>query len=208
MLVRKVMQRILLSRAACVFLGMAALLTHQGWVQAQLMAQAPGQEICEDNPERPSSIRKTVDVPELGIKVDIPENYRVAVMPEGIHFRGPHEIISESEFERFSCIARGGLAYGRGRFFEMLSIVDNPSGMSADTLIDSTIQASMYGRSPRAVYQGDSFNAVAALAPSSMSAAAWLLIPSTQQVLFIEIGCDCPIAIDDVFYRLSTISFL
>ncbi|TVQ18063.1 MAG: hypothetical protein EA367_15810 [Leptolyngbya sp. DLM2.Bin15] len=206
MLMRKVMQKVLLSRAAYVFLGMAALLTRQGWVQAQLMAQAPGQEICEDNPERASSIRKTVDVPELGIRVEIPENFRVALMPRGVH-----EIISESEFELLSCGARGGYVRGRGRYVEEIGIVENPSQLDSLTLIINTIQESIYREGQSVFYTGELFSAIVVNAPSRTgfgNIGAWIQNPSSQEVVFVKIGCDCDVDLTSMFRILSRMSFL
>lgn len=168
-------------------------------------------KLCSDdgNYEPASSTYKTVALPEFGIEVDIPDNYRTMKRNDG-----SVEILHPNDFEVFECIARGGVG-GGGYYSEVLELVDRDDSMS---LREQAIWSVGYGydaqenRIPLAdkvidYKQGNLSGYIAIQTTSRARNSAVFLgeVPGTEKILKIYPSCDCDTTVDDLKDLLSRV---
>lgn len=69
-----------------------------GWAQTGQVCESDG------NFEAASETHRIVELPEFGIQIKIPSNYRTMKRQDG-----SVEILHPDDFEHIQCVARGGL---------------------------------------------------------------------------------------------------
>lgn len=85
---------------------------------SRIQAQSRG-KIClvpKSDFESPASSYKTINLQDVGIKIDIPANYKILKRDEF------YEILDKASFDYFQCIRNGGISKGLGRGYVTQSV--------------------------------------------------------------------------------------
>ncbi|MEO1095786.1 MAG: hypothetical protein AAFX01_12900 [Cyanobacteria bacterium J06638_28] len=155
-----------------------------------------------DRDVQPSSNQRMVELSQLGISVQIPENYRALLRNSGEVW-----ILNPVDYDIILCTLRGG-AGGRGLYAPTIKSISNPSNLSLNDLaINSWGSASLRqpydfsGLTGLLVQSGDNHQGLA-------YAAFFVQIPGVQDVVEISATCDCDITADDITSFLNTVNLL
>ena len=126
-----------------------------------------------------SSTNRTVSLPQFGIAIDIPDNYRTMLRNDG-----SVAILDPTVYELLKCIANGGSAPGMGFSSELIELIPNPSELPILEL------ASQY-------QSGDSVSLhhlqglEGYILANGFSASYWVEIPGINGVVVFSDYCDC-----------------
>ncbi|MDB9525546.1 hypothetical protein PN498_06070 [Oscillatoria sp. CS-180] len=159
--------------------------------------RAQSQELCEPdgNYESPSETLRTVELPELGVSVSIPENYRTMKLQNGAV-----QILHPDDFEWIQCVANGGRG-GGGYYFEMIQkVMPDPTlnlQEQASRMMGSDIQIMAYQQNG---LEGYIVNSV-----YGYNVAFLGTIPGYQHLIEVSAGCDCEIEVEAVTDLLSEV---
>lgn len=154
------------------------------------------QELCRDIGEvAPSQTLRTLELPQFGINIDIPENYRALAQNDG-----SVQILDPGNFELVSCVARGGEApFERGMSRLTIRPVNNPRNLPLLTLSQQEeIYDGSYYR-----YNLDGTQAIITESSAGYSVGAWFVSPTIDEVILVEISCDCELSRDDIVMELD-----
>jgi hypothetical protein len=153
------------------------------------------QELCRDvGFVEPSYTYRTLELPQFGINIDIPENYRAIAKNDG-----SIEILDAGNFELRSCIARGGkFVLPRGGTGGLtIRLVKNPKKLSVVTLVQREKQ-------PYDEYYRYNLNGVEVIILYSPHfIRAWFSPPRINGVVVMEIGSDVELSPEDIVTELD-----
>lgn len=184
----------------------AALFTSA--IFAPSVGQAQSGQLCETdgNYEPAAETTRTVELPDFGISVEIPENYRAMKLQDG-----SVQILHPDDFEWLQCIARGGTG-AHGYYSETIEQVEPDPSMS---LREQAIWSVGYainpdGRRRPAVgdvtpYQQNGLNGYVVSSMSGYGVAFLGTSPNSDQLLRVSASCDCEVEADAVTELLSGI---
>ncbi|MGP1385805.1 MAG: hypothetical protein ACTS2F_19765 [Thainema sp.] len=186
---------------ASIALLISAVIAPSG-VQAQLSQQ------CEtDGSYEPAAeTTRTVELPDFGISIEIPENYRAMKLQDGAV-----QILHPDDFEWLQCIARGGTG-AHGYYSETIEQVEPDPAMS---LREQAIWSVGYAtnpdgsRSPAVTdvvpYQHSGLNGYVVSSMSGYSAVFLGTSPDSDQLLRVSASCDCEVEAEAVTDLLAGI---
>lgn len=150
------------------------------------------QELCrETGRNAPAKTSRTLELPQFGIDIDIPENYRAMSLKDG-----SVGILDPDQFEILSCTARGGKVLGAHGWY-LFSIRQIENSKKAD-LIDVVKQSE---QSQYTKYNLDGTMAI--ITSDGNSASAWFIPPDTQKIVIMTVSCDCRIGPEDIVKELN-----
>ncbi|MBW4651638.1 MAG: hypothetical protein KME20_01025 [Kaiparowitsia implicata GSE-PSE-MK54-09C] len=156
-------------------------------------------EICRDNDwVAPSSTLRTIELPQFGIDMDIPANYRAIAVSYGsvdIYDPGTYEIVA--------CLNRGGEA-SVPRSLELFSIrrVSNPRNLTLPALIQQEEGAFQ----PKYRYNLAG-TTVFVMQPLGFGVTAWFTPRGARDAIVMYDTCDCDPRDSDLFNRLNHTRF-
>lgn len=152
-------------------------------------------ELCRDvGFVQPSYTYRTLELPQFGIDIDIPENYRTMAKNDG-----SIEILDPGNFELRSCIARGGkVVLPRGGSGGLtIRLVKNPKKLSVVTLVQREKQ-------PYDEYYRYNLNGVEVIilySPHFMR--AWFSPPTIDGVVVMEVSSDVELSTESIITELD-----
>ncbi|NJO11837.1 MAG: hypothetical protein HC873_21920 [Leptolyngbyaceae cyanobacterium SL_1_1] len=154
------------------------------------------QELCRDIGEVASSeTLRTLELPQFGINIDIPENYRALARNDG-----SVEILDPGNFELASCVARGGeVTFGRGTSSFTIRLVNNSRNLPLLTL--SQQEGGYDGNHYR--YNLVGTQAIITESSTGYYVGAWFAPPTIDDVVVMEVSCDCELSRDDIVMELD-----
>ena len=189
-------------------LGIVAAISLSISIPASLVAAQPG-EVCQGggNYEPASTTTRTIELPDLGIRVQIPENYRAMRMEDG-----SVRIVHPDDFRWLECVARGGVG-GGGYYFENIYRVERDPGMNlmlqARYHLGSRVQrdGSLF---PAGIIQGryqrSGLDGYIAREETGLGVAFLGTVNNSRYLIGISPRCDCDVTLDDLADLLSRVS--
>ena len=162
----------------------------------------------DGNYEPPSSTSRTIQLPDFGIEVDIPSNYRTMRRENG-----QVEILHPDDFAMLQCIAKGGYG-GHGYYGESIELVKPNRSMS---LKDQTMRSMGYStdaqgnRKPIAEvsnYDEGDFSGYIATSEIGYAVIFMGKIPGRSQLLQVTVFCDCEVSVEDLTNLLGNIRLM
>jgi len=154
------------------------------------------QELCRDVGEvPPASEIRTLALPQFGIDVDIPANYRAVARKDGAV-----QILDPGSYELMRCRARGGTApFARGMSAMTIRLVQNPNQLGLlpfaqqqNGSIETSYRYNLSG-TPVLITEG----------AGGYSVQAWFMPPKVKGVVLMEVTCDCELAKEDIVMELD-----
>ena len=138
---------------------------------------------CNDpGPIPASETTKELELPQFGITLTIPANFRSI-----LRNNGAVEIVNPGTYEVLTCVARGGQALGRGYASVIVRSVDNSKNLDLRQFVEQNTrlqgQISPYNLGDRQGYLVES--------RSDRSAQFWLDSADSSDMTAISAGCDC-----------------
>ena len=189
----------------------------------QTQAQA---KLCssDGNYEPRSPTSRTVRLPDFGLEVDIPSNYRAMRRQNGRRQNGRRQngqrqneqvvILHPDDFAMLHCIANGGYG-GHGYYSESIELVERDRTLS---LKDQAIGVMGYStdaagnRQPIAVnvlsYDRGDLSGYIATANTNYAVVFTGTLPGHSQLLQVSAVCDCEVEVEDVTRLLSKIRLM
>jgi len=154
------------------------------------------QEICRDEFEiEPSDNLRTLELPQFGIDIDIPANYRAIALNDGsvrIYDPGTYEIIA--------CLHRGGIAsVPRGIRSFTINLVGNPRNLPLPALIEQ--EEGAFQSRHRYNLNG---TPVFVTEPPGIGISAWFAPPRARGIVSMYDSCECQPLDSDIFTRLNS----
>jgi hypothetical protein len=148
---------------------------------------------------KPSPQKRTVQLSQFGIKIDIPSNYRTLLRNNEVL------ILHPVDYDLIACNARGGEG-GRGFYYQFVRSIPNPKRLSLRALVLEKYAANASIRP----YNLANLNGLLVESPGQGFEASSLFaqIPSTGNIIEIGVGCDCDIKAKDVIDFVKVISLL
>lgn len=173
------------------------------------LAQEPEYCSTDGDFEPPAETLRTVALPDFGIAVEIPSNYRTMKRQDGIV-----EILHPDDFEMLQCIAQGGLG-ASGYYSETIQLVEPDPSI---TLREQAIWSVGYGfdangrRIPAysqiTEYNQNSLSGYIVQSISGYSVTFLGTYPGGSKLLDVTAGCDCDVDMQAVIDVLSNITAL
>ncbi|PSN11387.1 hypothetical protein C7271_24680 [filamentous cyanobacterium CCP5] len=168
-------------------------------------------EYCstDGDSEPPSDTLRTVELPDFGLAVDIPSNYRAMKRQNGTV-----EILHPDDFEMLRCIAQGGLG-ASGYYSETIELVEPDPAMSlreqAMWSVGYALEAD--GRLTPAYtqmieYDQNGFSGYIVRSSSGFAVTFLGNYPGGADLLNVTAGCDCDVEMQAVTDLLSNITVL
>jgi len=150
--------------------------------------------------EEPSKTLRTVQLPTLGVTVDIPSNYRMVLFQNG-----RIEILSPAEFKFFQCIAKHGTEglVGGGRFSQSFRALTQ-----SETI--RLLETHRNDGSGIWQYSTSNFDGFIITSSSGYGASFVGTLPNRSRLgrmshIEVSIYCDCPVEVSDLLDLLSRI---
>lgn len=147
-----------------------------------------------------SSKNRTVSLPQFGIAIDIPDNYRTMLRNDG-----SVAILDPTVYELLKCIANGGSAPGGGFSSQLIELIPNPSKLPILEL------ASQY-RSGDSITRHRLQGLDGYILANGFSTSYWVEIPGVNGVVVFSDYCDCGAGINEnidiIQSLLSRVTFL
>jgi hypothetical protein len=158
-------------------------------------------QICETdgNYEQTSQTYRTVELPQFGISVDIPSNYRAMARQNG-----SVEILHPDDYQMFQCLVNGGRG-GRGYYSESIRLVEDDLTMN---LRQQAIGYLNNNRNQIIPYQNHGISGYIVTSFPNYSVTFLGTIPNQQKLLEVNASCDCDVSIDDLRNLLNRIKLL
>jgi len=150
--------------------------------------------------EQPSQILRTVQLPTLGITVDIPSNYRMVQFQDG-----RIEILNPGEFKLFQCIAKYGPQglIGGGRYSESFRSL---------TQTEALLLVKTYRNNGNRVLQHNTSNLEGFIVTSQDGYGVSFVgtLPEGSRrgrmsYFQVSLYCDCPLEVSDLLNLLNRI---
>lgn len=152
------------------------------------------QELCRDiGFVGRSETYRTLKLPQFGINIDIPENYRVMALNDG-----SIEILDPGIFEIRSCMARGGKSFfGGGAGGLTIRLVKNPRNLPLLTLLRQE------GVSYDNYYRYNLSGVEVVITDAVYTIGAWFSPPATEGVVVMDISSDIELSKDFIIEELD-----
>jgi hypothetical protein len=153
------------------------------------------QELCrETGRNAPAKTSRTLELPQFGIDIDIPKNYRAMSLKNG-----SVGILDPDQFEILSCTARGGKVLGaHGWYLFSIRKIEN---FKKAGLLDVVKQSEQSQYTNYNKYNLDGTMAI--ITSTGSSASAWFIPPNTQKIVIMTVSCDCRIGPEDIIKELN-----
>ncbi len=200
----------LLSRLLIGLAG-ASFLSSTVFAASVARSQAQGEQLCETDGsyEAAAESTRTVELPNFGISIEIPENYRAMQRQDG-----SVSILHPDDFAWLQCVVRGGVG-AHGYYSETIKQVDPDSSMSLREQAIWTAGYSLNADGSRHAiatdvipYQRDGFDGYVVSSQSGYSAAFLGTLPNSGQLLQVSASCDCEVDAEAVTNLLAGIKLL
>lgn len=171
-------------------------------------AQDASRPLCEtDGDYEPAAeTRREVTLPDLGVVVSIPANYRAMKLQSGAV-----EILHPDDFEWIQCLVRGGRG-AHGYYSEKINTVLPEPSQTLEEQASWTVGYSFDedgDRVPGATqvmpHQQNGFNGYIATSMTGYSVVFLGTMPGSDNLLRVSAGCDCEVEMDDVIELLTYI---
>lgn len=163
----------------------------------------------EGSYEPASSTLRTITLPDFGITVDIPSNYRAMKRDDGSVM-----ILHPKDFDFLQCIRREGKR-GGGLYFQSIQLVEPKNSMNlkqqAEELVGERIdrQGNQVPSGEVIEYkQGDLSGYIITNDPYSYSVVFMGMMPNTEKILRIAVQCDCRVELENLMKLLSGVKLL
>ncbi len=175
---------------------------------------AEAQEVCgsSNSPsygDRASATRRTVELPDIGVAVAIPENYRTMQMQNGAV-----RILHPSAFDMLQCLARGGRG-GHGIYSETIKLVEDDLTMN---LREQATSLGGYNQGPDGrkmptasqviPYEKGGLSGYIVASEYGYGASFLGAIAGRDSLVEVSAGCDCQVGIDAITDLLPHITVL
>lgn len=164
--------------------------------QSQVAQAEIPPELCPDVAEVPASkTLRTLELPQFGIALDIPENFQSWVQTDGAVV-----IVDPGTFEVLSCVEQGGRAIApRGIYSFRITSLPNPANLPLPAFIQHQ------GESDQAPQQHNLEDIPVLLTrpEPGYTVRAWFTLPATQSVVVLSESCDCELEYDDMRFWLQ-----
>jgi len=165
-------------------------------------------QVCEtDGDYEPAAeTMREVELPEVGVVVSIPENYRAMKMQSGAV-----QILHPDDFEWIQCLVGGGTG-AHGYYSETIDTVQPESDRSLEEQASWTVGYSYDedgDREPGATevisHEENGFNGYIATSMTGYSVVFLGTMPESDDLLRVSAGCDCEVEAEAVTDLLSRI---
>ena len=161
--------------------------------------QAQSQPVCDRSSdyEPPVDTVRTVELPNLGVSVSIPANYRAMQLQDG-----SVQILHPTDFEWIRCTAGGGASRGSGYYFDGLQKVQPELDI---TLEDQAIQ--MMGSRNYEIMPHEQNGLEGYIVRSTHGHSVFFLgtVPGVDHLIQVVAACDCEVYVDDVVEMLAQV---
>jgi hypothetical protein len=146
------------------------------------IAQAAPRCVEDSIYEPASDTTRTVKIPEFGIEVDIPENYRTLKRQSGAI-----EILHPDDYQFITCIVSGGEGLGHGYYSDYIAVVE--FGAAADRIRQMVANGADVTPYNQGVFSG---RIIATPARRGIANASFLgTIGESDRLFNIYPSCDC-----------------
>ncbi|NER79111.1 MAG: hypothetical protein F6K42_05930 [Leptolyngbya sp. SIO1D8] len=174
-----------------VFQWIAVVLLLGAIAPPPLLAQS--QQVCDRSGryEPPAEVLRTIELPEFGVSVSIPANYRAMKLQDG-----SVQILHPKDFEWIECGVRGGISSGgSGYYFESLQQVLPDPNMS---LREQAIE--MMGGSDLEIipYEQNGLEGYIVRSIYGYSVFFLGIVPNSDYLIQVSAGCDCEVDVEAV----------
>lgn len=169
---------------------------------------SPSRPVCETDGdyEPPAETMRAVELPDLGVVVSIPENYRAMKLQSGAV-----QILHPDDFEWIQCLVRGGTG-AHGYYSETIDTVPPESDQNLEEQAAWTVGYSYDedgNREPGATevipHEENGFNGYIATSMTGYSVVFLGTMPESDELLRVSAGCDCEVETEAVTDLLSRI---
>ena len=185
-----------LPRSSFRWIAIALLL---GAITPSLPAQS--QEVCDrvGDYEPPADTMRTIELPDLGVSVSIPANYRAMKLQDG-----SVQILHPKDFEWIECGVGGGVSSGgSGYYFDGLQAISSDPTMS---LREQAIQI-MGGRNLEIMpYEQNGLEGYIVRSTYGYNVFFLGTVPGSEHLIQVSAGCDCEVDVEDVTEILVHVS--
>ncbi len=172
--------------------------------------QAQAQVCSSDgNYQSRATTTRTVSLPNFGIEVDIPSNYRTMQRENG-----QVEILHPDDFAMLQCIANGGYG-GHGYYGESIELVQADSSMTLKEQAMWSMGHSTDAQGNRKpitskILNYDKGDLSGYIATSNIGYAVVFMgaLPGHNQILQVTAFCDCDVSVEDLTSLLANIRLL
>lgn len=164
-----------------------------------LTAAAMGKDDCPEehlySGQQPSSTTRRVRLPQEGIEISVPSNYRVVRRGNG-----EVEILHPADYALLRCVAEGR-GYGRGYYSEIIVLIPRKRNL---TLLEQ-IKRDFSGKQVVSSYQRGVLSGYIIQSRGNFSLPGFVGVhPSRGDVLLvISASCDCEVEMQDFLETLA-----
>jgi hypothetical protein len=149
---------------------------------------------------KPSTNKRSVNLKQFGIKVNIPENYRTLLRSDG-----EVTILSAVDYDIIACFARGGAGGGRGFYSERVRKITRP--------VQSSLRSFVIGEyGSKSIVQSLQLDSTSGLLVEHGEGARlyslFVEIPGIEGIVEIGNNCDCDTQPEDLINFLKNVSLL
>ncbi|MBF2084468.1 hypothetical protein [Thermoleptolyngbya sp. C42_A2020_037] len=155
------------------------------------VASEPGSAVCPDVAEVPASDRlRTLELPQLGVAIAIPENFKIRTLPDGTV-----EVLDPGTFEVLRCVEQGGRAIApRGMYSFRIRSLPNPANLALPDFLRQQGEADPSAQSGNL----DAIPVLITRPEPGYTVRAWFRSPDSQTVIVLAESCDCELEYDDM----------
>ncbi|MDB9316042.1 hypothetical protein PN462_23225 [Spirulina sp. CS-785/01] len=169
-------------------------------VQAQANS-CPEEEKYED--VEPAATTRIVEVPQFGIQVEIPNNYRTMLFQNG-----EVGILHPATFAYIQCVVRGD-AYGRGFYGEFISTIDSKPTMGLREQAVQYMESNGSDVDNIQEYESGGLSGYILEHRGGFRGATFFgFVPDSNKILMIRPSCDCDTTLEQLMELLSNIQVL
>lgn len=162
-----------------------------------------------DRDFEPSPQKRTVELKQFGIQVQIPKNFRTMLRNDG-----EVSILSPVDYDLIACSARGGRGAGRGLYYRYIRRLPNPFNLPLHNWVSQRerrkkIEMGDWYQNSMKPYQFFGLDGVLVESGFRLKRPSYFVeIPGIDDVVEIGVGCDCDVEDKDIFEFLKNIKLL
>ncbi|MDG2615961.1 hypothetical protein P7L53_06850 [Thermoleptolyngbya sichuanensis XZ-Cy5] len=155
------------------------------------LASELGAMPCPDIAEVPASDSlRTLELPQFGVAIAIPENFRTRTLPDGTV-----EILDPGTFEVLRCVQQGGRAIApRGMYSFRIRSLPNPANLALPDFLRQQGEADPSAQSGNL----DAMPVLITRPEPGYTVRGWFKSPDSQTVIVLAESCDCELEYDDM----------